>query len=268
MPKADVSAKPTTISAINLLPYKTKREIYKGLVPEDIYEKFSLSADLYDSEGNDLITLKTDPGHSDAEIYIYHKAGFTDPILYGHISDTLLNQIHILLYVINNPDSQRFNVDRMPDGTPTLLGAVTRNLDEELLAFQDGLSPGQVRHGMRLMLSGAKKFEEFVQNLGHSIYFVEPLYYHNAVLFERYGFAYQRGRKLMEEINEGFQPKGSLTKLLDSSTPFRAPNAGKSIRKRSWAIHDGILGKAFSGVTMYKRIGISSGLNTTKNCEW
>ena len=268
MPTENISSNPTTISTINILPFEAKREIYKNLVPEEIYSRFNLSPDLYDLEGRDLILLKSDPGQSDVEIFIFHQSGFSDPVLYGHITDTLFGQIHILLYVINNPDSQRFNIDRMADGTPTLLGAVTRNIDEELLAFQNGLSPGQVRHGMRLMVSGARKFEEFVQSLGHTIYFVEPLYYHNAVLFERYGFAYQRGRNLMEEINEGFQPKGHLTKLLDASTPFRSPNAGNSIRKRSWAIHDGILNKPFSGVTMYKRVGIGAELNTSQNCDW
>ncbi len=259
---------PRTVGGINQLPHEEKREIYKRIIPVQLFDKFHLSRSLFDSQGNDLITLKGDPGQSDAEMYLFHVIGFPDPIFYGHITDTINGQIHILLYVLNNPDSPRFNIDRQVDGTPTLLGAVTRNLEQELLAMEYGLAPGQVRAGLHLMLPGALQFEEFVHSLGHTIYFVEPLYYHNAIIFERYGFAYQKGRKLMEEINTGFQPRGRLYKAMDGSTPFRDPKGQNSIRKRSWAIHDGILGVQFSGVTMYKRIGINARLNTSKDCKW
>ena len=93
------------------------------------------------------------------------------------------------------------------------------------------------------MLSEAiVSFEKFVESLGHDMYFVEPLYYHNAVIFERYGLAYQMGRRRMESYHAGFSESGELLPLLDGS-PFRRPEATNSIRLRSWAIHDGILGR-------------------------
>jgi acetoin utilization protein AcuC len=97
---------------------------------------------------------------------------------------------------------------------------------------------------------------------------VEPLYYHNAVIFERYGFAYQAGRRLMDRIQAGFQPGGELATRLDGSTPFRQPGAGNSIRLRSWAIHDGLLGEPFTNVTMYKRLGKHAAVSTTPGCDW
>jgi hypothetical protein len=111
-------------------------------------------------------------------------------------------------------------------------------------------------------------FEDFVISLGHALYFVEPLYYHNAVIFERYGFGYQMGRRLMNEIQAGFAEGGALRQLLDNSGPFRSSDAAQSIRLRSWAIHDGILGEPFTNVTMYKRVGVSANINTTPGCEW
>jgi acetoin utilization protein AcuC len=72
----------------------------------------------------------------------------------------------------------------------------------------------------------------------------------------------------MESIHAGFQPEGDLTAILDGSNPFRQPDAGDSIRRRSWAIHDGILGEPFTNVTMYKRLGIMAGINTTPGCSW
>jgi acetoin utilization protein AcuC len=107
-----------------------------------------------------------------------------------------------------------------------------------------------------------------VASLGHEIYFVEPLYYHNAIIFERYGFTYQMGRKLMDRIETGFTSEGSLNKLLDGSSPFRSQQAATSIRLRSWAIHDGILGEPFTNVTMYKHVGKSAGVTTCPSCTW
>jgi acetoin utilization protein AcuC len=134
--------------------------------------------------------------------------------------------------------------------------------------MQAGLSPGQVRRGFRLARPATSAFEQFVSSLGQDIYFIEPLYYHNAIIFERYGFAYQVGKRRMEEIQAGFQPGGELHRRLDDSTPFRSPKAADSIRLRSWAIHDGILGEPFTNVTMYKRIGKPAGINTAPHCEW
>jgi len=53
------------------------------------------------------------------EMILRHEPGFPDPLLYGHLTDTLNGQIHILLYILNDPASPRFDVDRLPDGTAT-----------------------------------------------------------------------------------------------------------------------------------------------------
>jgi hypothetical protein len=94
------------------------------------------------------------------------------------------------------------------------------------------------------------------------------LYYHNAVIFERYGFAYQVGKRQMERIHAGFQEGGDLCLQLSDSNPFRSSQAANSIRLRSWAIHDGLLGEPFTNVTMYKRVGKSANISTTPGCAW
>jgi hypothetical protein len=119
-----------------------------------------------------------------------------------------------------------------------------------------------------MLRHSVQAFEEFVISLGHEVFFVEPLAYHNAVVFERYGFAYVEGRRLMSRIQEGFQPGAELMARLDGSTPFRCPGAERSIRGRSWAVHDGILGEPFTGVTMYKRVGEHAGVDTFPGGEW
>lgn len=258
---------PSTIGGINLLPDPEKRALYAKYIPQELLKKFSIPP-LTSAAGYNLLQFRFASGSTDVEMRLFHKTDFPDPILYAHLTDTMNGQIHVLLYILNDPDSPRFDVDKMPDGTPTKFGILKRNVEAETMALGAGLAPGQVRRGLRLLGQAIDAFEGFVTALGHDMYFVEPLYYHNAVIFERYGFTYQVGKRLMESIHAGFQPGGDLYAHLDDSSPFRKPDAANSIRKRSWAIHDGILGEPFTNVTMYKRIGRSAGVSTTPGCEW
>jgi len=258
---------PSRILTINALPEAEKRKIYTRLIPQELLTHFRLP-ERNSQRLQSFLQFRFAAGSSDVEMSLYHEQRFPDPILYGHLTDTVNGQIHVLLYILNDPDSPRFNVDKMPDGLPTKFGTLVRNLGAEQEAMAAGLAPGQVRRGLRLLGAAITYFERFVGSLGQNMFFAEPLYYHNAVLFERHGFSYQAGRKRMEQIESGFSEGGNLTKLLDGSTPFRSPAAKQSIRFRSWAIHDGILGEPFTNVTMYKQIGKSAGLSTCPGCGW
>jgi len=256
---------PSTIGGINKLPEAEKRLIYARYIPNELIQKFNLP-DL--AHNKELLQFRFAEGSSDVELILYHKVGFQDPILYAHLTDTLNAQIHVLLYILNDPQAPRFDVDKMPDGSPTKFGTLKRNLEAEKAALQAGLAPGQIRRGLRLLRSAMDTFEEFITSLGHDMFYIEPLYYHNAVIFERYGFAYQVGKRRMEGFQAGFQEGGELSQRLDGSNPFRSSQAANSIRLRSWAIHDGILGEPYTNVTMYKRVGKSAEIITTPGCEW
>jgi acetoin utilization protein AcuC len=258
---------PSTLGGINQLPRSEKRTLYGRVIPPELLDRFHLSPFLVDKEGHDLLELKAKPGRTSVEMSLYHEYGFPDPILYGHITDTINGKLHVLLYILNDPEAPRFDVDRLPDGTPTRFGIRYRNIEAETAAMEAGLNPGQIRRGPRLLSAAMRTFEAFVEKLGHDLYFAEPLYYHNAVIFERYGFTYQQGRRRMESYDQGFKPGGQLHRSLDGSTPFRQPGGEGSIRLRSWAIHDGILGVPFTDVTMYKRVGKHAGISTT-DCGW
>jgi len=258
---------PSTLGSINQLPEVEKRSIYARVVPPELLDRYHLNPYMFDKDGHDLLQINSQPGSTSVEISLFHSYSFPDPIIYGHITDTINGQLHILLYILNDPESPRFNVDRLTNGKPTLFGTRSRNIEAEIAAMKFGLNPGQIRSGPHLLSSAMQTFEKFVKNLGHSLYFAEPLYYHNAVIFERYGFTYQQGRNRMERIQDGFSPGGDLHKNLDGSTPFRLLEAADSIRLRSWAIHDGIFGEPFTNVTMYKRVGKHYGISTTQ-CTW
>lgn len=257
---------PSTIGGINRLPEEEKRKIYSRVIPQQLLDRFNLPA-ANSLRLQSLLMFDFEPGSTDVEMSLFHEPRFSDPILYGHLTDTLNGQIHVLLYILNDPDSQRFNVDRMPDGRKTSFGTRIRNLEAEKAALEAGLAPGQVRSGLRMLSDAILAFEKFIESLGHDIYFVEPLYYHNAVIFERYGLAYQMGRRRMESYHTDFAKGGNISRKLDNSH-FRKRDAVNSIRLRSWAIHDGILGEPFTDVTMYKKIGRCAGINTTPGCDW
>jgi hypothetical protein len=257
-----------SIAGVNALPPAEKRAIYASILPAALLERFDIGPDLSTPSGEPLCEFRCAAGSTDVVVVLRHRLDAPDPVLYAHVTDTVSGQIHVLLFVLNDPDSPRFDVDRMPDGRPTEFGVVARNLEAEVQAMEAGLAPGQVRRGLRLLEPAIASFESFVAQLGRDLYFVEPLFYHNAVLFERHGFSYQRGRRLMEGIHDGFQPGATLAAQLNGSTLFRPAGAETSIRGRSWAIHDGILGYPYQQVTMFKRIGSPAGIETFPDSRW
>ena len=265
-----MSDEPRSIAGLNRLPPAEKERRYAEIVPPALLERFGIDPQtLADRDGRKLFTLTGPADSSSVEIEVRHTPDAPDPLFYCHLTDTVTKQIIVLLAVINDPASPRFDVDRLPDGSPTHFGATGRNHPAELAAMQAGLAPGQVRHGLRALRDMLSAFEAFVSRLGHSLFFIEPLAYHNAILFERYGFAYQQGKRWMESIHYRFAaPDGDLRAKLDGSTPFRQPEFGDSVRGRSWAIHDGIMGEPYTGVHMYKHIGKHAGVSTFSEGQW
>src|SRR5574339_826218 len=156
----------STIGGINKLPENEKRAIYARYVPNELIQKFNLPPLAANQEH---LQFRFAEGSSDVEMRLYHMVGFQDPVLYAHLTDTLNGQIHVLLYILNDPDAPRFDVDRMPDGSPTRFGTQKRNIEAERAAMEYGLAPGQVRRGLRLLQSATVSFEEFIISLGHDM---------------------------------------------------------------------------------------------------
>jgi len=258
-----------SIGGLNKLDDAGRFDYLRMLFPPTLLERYGIDAETFsDDEGHPLLRWIGSPGTNAIEVSLYHRHDALDPIVYFHLTDTIAQQLHVLLVILNDPESERFGVDRMPDGSKTHFGTFSRNLEAEVAAMQAGLAPGQIRRGLRAFREAMECFEAFVQRLGHDIYFVEPLAYHNAVIFERYGFAYQQGRRWMQSLNIRFAEGGDLRSRLDGSTPFRQPEFARTIRGRSWAIHDNVLGEPYTGVVMYKRVGQDADVSTFTGEEW
>lgn len=250
----------SSIRQINALPEATKHALYRALIPGRMLGE--IDPVLCPSPGTPLLQIHCQEDTGSAEIDVRHPMDTRDAMLYVQMADTASQQIEVLLLVVNDPAAPRFDVDRDWRGEQTKCGVASRNLPAEQSALESGLAPGQVRKGLRIARSMIPAMEAFVSNLGKDRFFMEPLAYHNAILFERYGFAYVAGEAQMKEIDREFQPGGKLFARLDGSTPFRQPGAERTIRGRSWAIHDGILGCPWTGVRMYKRVHSDAGVCT------
>jgi hypothetical protein len=252
-----------SLHQVNELPVPIKEGIYRHLLPAQVLEQFGIDPEtLCDAQGRRLVTFTCPEGSPAVEIDVRPEAGSPDPLLFLELIDTRLNQIEVVLFMVNDPASERFETDRDWRGERTKFGTFRRNIPEEIRAMEAGLAPGQVRRGLRLSRILVPLFEDFVRRLGHEYYLMEPLAYHNAILFERQGCNYVQGLRRMQWIHAAFQPGGLLYEALDGSTPFRQRDAWCTIRGRSWAIHDGILGEPWHGIKMYKRASMHAGVDT------
>jgi len=252
-----------SLHQINDLPVEVKETIYRDLLPDQLMADYGIDREtLCDAQGQRLVTFRCPEGSGIVEVDARSEVGFPDPLLYIELCDTRLNQIEVMLFLINDPSAERFETDVDWEGRRTKFGTYRRNIPEEIRAMEAGLAPGQVRRGLRLTRTLLPLCEHFVQRLGHDYYLMEPLAYHNAIVFERLGCNYVQGLHRMEWINFAFQPDGVLRERLDGSTPFRHPDAWRTVRGRSWAIHDGILDEPWHGIRMYKRVGQQAGVDT------
>jgi len=243
----------SSIRQINALPIKVRHAIYASLVPRHVLAAHDLDGEpLFDRL---TIQIRCPERAGVVEIDARHPLDQRDPVMYVQLADTAYGQLEVLLMVVNDPTAPRFDTDRNWRGESTKLGTRGRNIPAEVEAMRAGLAPGQVRRGLRLSRDLVPIMDRFAAGLGKDRFFIEPLTYHNAIQFEKHGFAYVTGLHKMQEIHSGFQPGFPLWRALDGSTPFRQRGAERTVRGRSWAIHDGILGEPWAGVRMYKRVG-------------
>jgi len=245
-----------SIYAINNLSPGEKERIYKILIPHEVFLRYQIDPDtLKGNDGERLVRIHCTSVLHFMRIELKRKLDDRDPVFSLDLSDTRSHQIELSFIIINDVESERFNIDIDDEGRDTYFGTYRRNLKEEERAMKAGLGPGQVRKGLRMIGKFFPRMEEFVTRLDKKLYVLEPLTYHSTLFYEKYGFGYSRGRRYMEEIHQGFSPGGIPYNRLDDSSPFRRRGAEKTFRGRSWAIHDGILGKPWEPPTMFKTLG-------------
>ncbi|HMH51762.1 MAG TPA: hypothetical protein VK548_16100 [Candidatus Acidoferrum sp.] len=269
MSETTAGPRPTleSILDLNALPWTLREQIYVRLCPEELLARFGVNrGTLLNGAGERTLRVAAPDEGSWARLDLREGCHDRDPVLVVDIAMSAFGVPELTFVQINDPAAPRYGVDRDADGQDTLLGTVSRNLDEEGRALGDGLGPGQVRRGLRMLGRVLECMDGFCRILGRDCYLVEPLFYHSALVYERHGCDYLMGRELMDEIHAGFQEGGPLHRLLDDSTPFRRRGFDATVRGRSWAIHDGILDAVatggWSGVKMYRVPGRPAAVST------
>ena len=259
-------AYPISLNQLNSLPEFTRQRIFRCLLPLELLVRFNIDPLSWKGEdGSELVHLDVNAERGIVRVSAQASSEPQDDFFHLELSDNAYSGIDLNFIILSDPTGQRFGTDIDGQGNPTWFGTARRNLQEEQRAMQAGLAPGQTRRGLGSSRQVFQQLEVFLAVLGHRSYFLEPLSYVSAWLFERMGFAYTRGHKLMDDINREFQPGGKLHDALDDSSPFRQGDQWQSVRGRAWAIQDGIL-EAFDAhwdkLRMIKHIGKHAGVET------
>lgn len=252
-----------SLREINRLPEAEREQIYARVLPERLFSQFFISQTTFcNRSGERCVDFIAPAGLGLARITVRRQPDDPDPVFFLDLADTQFHQMELAFCIIADPEAPRFDVDRDESGQLNYFASLGRNIPEELRAMAAGLNPHQTRRGLHLFGEFFLRFERFVDSLGIDMIIAEPLTYDNAIRYEGYGFDYLRGKRLMLEIDAGFQPGGPLAARLDGSTPFRQPWMADSVRGRSWAIHDGILDEPWDEIEIYKMVGVHAGVST------
>lgn len=253
----------TSLGSINRLDKSEKEQIYTRLLPPRLVYLLEIEPlTLCGPDGGQLVQIIAPEGLGFVRIEVRARPDDADLVFFAELVDTQFHQMELAFCIICDPTAPRFAVDVTEDGAVNYFSSQGRNLPEELRAMTAGLFPNQTRRGLRLFGEFFPLVERLSDSLGMEMIVAEPLSYDNAIRYEKYGFDYLTGKRLMLEIDREFAPGGKLQQRLDGSTPFRMPGMERTVRGRSWAIHDGIMDEAWDGIRIYKMIGVHAGLNT------
>jgi hypothetical protein len=263
---------PVTIRALNSLPENAKLRLYRALIPVQVLAEFDINPRTWKNpDKQQQVKLDAGQGSDKVKIHAWYGDNPQNEFFYLELADNQYNGIDLNFLIANNPTSENYRTDYDDEGIETLFGSVRRNLAEEEKAMQAGLAPGQIREGLRSSQIVFTHIETFLTMMAHHAFFLEPLTYVSAWIFEKRGFAYSKGHQLMDTIHKEFQPGGELHKALDGSTPFRQPDQWRTVRGRAWAIHDGILqvlDRKWDDLKMIKQVGRHAGVNTFPDAEY
>lgn len=254
-----------SLKYLNRLPRGDKEQVYQDLIPSAI-----LDDERWRSAGGTepFIQFVCPAELGLVRIKVRRTPSDRDSIFFMQAADTLYGQLELTLCIISDVDSRRFDIDKDPEGKDNCLGTLTRNVPEEVRAMNAGLCPHQVHSGLGLFREFFSRFDRFAGWLGVENIVAEPLSYNTAILYEQLGFGYLSGYRFMKWIDREFREGGLLAQRLNNSSPFRRPDMNRTVRGRSWAIHDGILQQTWDGIKIYKTVGESAGVNTFPAQKW
>ncbi len=260
----------TSIAELCWSPAATRDAFLGFLVPPGLLDYCGLVPGRWREDGAGDFRWFPAPDDGILRIEVWPQPGGGDPTLALELADTRNGHLEASWIVLNDLAGPRYHLDRDRDGTALAIGGPCRSQGEELRALAAGLAPNQVRPGLRLFRPLIERVESLARGLGKRRLYVVPLAYHNAIKFEHYGFRYTYAGDARELrwIDRQFRPGGFLRRRMDGSRPFRQPWMADTIRGRSWAIRDGVLGRHWAAPRMVKELLCPAPENTFPGGRW
>ncbi|MEW6720272.1 MAG: hypothetical protein AB1346_07470, partial [Thermodesulfobacteriota bacterium] len=180
---------PVSIYEINAMRAEERTALLATLVPPRLLEKFAIDPCTFrNPQGRECLKITCPEKMPFFQIDLRRDPSDPDAAYFLDVSNSPFGQMEISFIIVNDPDGERFTVDRDENGLETYFGTARRNLPEEIRAMEAGLCPGQVRRGMRIRSDMVSAWDVFFERVGHKFYFLEPLSYNSAILYERSGF--------------------------------------------------------------------------------
>lgn len=255
------------------LSEEERLDLVRLLIPEPCFRTFGIDRETFhDAQGRLRLRIMYRNQGRIFGVRILHPEVPLDPVYSIFIQDYEQDGVDVIGLNINDPHAPRFQVDLDEYGRiPADHFSGRRNIPEEIRAMEAGLAPGQVRKGLRWIGDVLEGLETLLQRMGKRWIYCEAMAYHNAMVYERHGFGYQfrTWEDEMHWIDREFRPPhGLFFRKLDGSSPFRRPGMERTVRGRSWAIHDGIMGRPWPRPAMVKEVGVHAGVNTFPRGEY
>lgn len=262
-------SQPETIAELCRAATAERERFFARLLPPEFLEHYGLAEPrLWRDDGAGVLRWLASSAEGILRLEVWPEPAGDDPALALELADTRDRQMEAGWIVINDIAGPRYHLDRAGDGSPLAIGDHRRNLGEELRALAAGLAPNQVRPGLRLFRPVIQRIEALARELGKDKLYVVPLAYHNAIKYEHYGFGYVGDSGTLHWIDREFRPGGCLRRSMDGTRPFRLPWMADTIRGRSWAIRDGVLGHHWAAPRMVKNLFAAGAEDTFPGGRW
>src|SRR4029453_3867047 len=142
-----------SLQEINVLPREVSEALYVRLVPEELLHRFGSAPAPPCSPGGGRRggPGRPPPAKPWARVEVRSSSEDRDPALLVDVEMSPLSVPELAFVQITDPSGPRFAIGRDPDGRDPRFGTASRNIEEERRAMGDGLAPGQVRRGLRLL---------------------------------------------------------------------------------------------------------------------
>ena len=222
---------------------RSRRRSTRGWCPTSCFDRFGIDpATLCDRDGARLVRVTAPADKPWARVEVRSSAEDRDPALLVDVEMSPLSVPELAFVQITDPAGRALR-DRPRPGRArhALRHRVAQRGGGGAARCRTASPPARCGGACGCSRGCSTRWRASARLIGKEIYLIEPLFYHSAILYERRGCGYLMGRDVMEEIHAGFSrgrvaAHGARRLLAD----FRAPEAARTVRGRSWALHDGV----------------------------